>query len=468
MSLVITYDDTEQLGRVRLSYSGYSTAADYVKVERSTDLVNWVTIRGGSQAAILSGSGKIDDYEFTPGVLNSYRVTAVDVADPSFIAAGTFVTANNASLTPGLPGGGSTVGDLMILTANIRNSGTGTVNVPAGWTSLVNFGNALLAYRVRQGGDTAPTVTFTGGAAGADTIAAIAAYRGVTVTGASIGTSLLNIAAQDILTPGVGYNNKDITLRYGWKQSTSGGFSISGYVADIPISSALGSGSSMVLLRALRSATGFTIDPTQVIAAGGATAISRGITVSLPKIAFTDQETGSVTPTVLRFRIKNPTRPALNMYIEPLDMTDVTRPSRAGIFDVQGRTLPVIISDVQGSRRFSLDIDVAGYSNRDAVDQKLASGDPMYLETPAGSQSLPRMYFTAGDVSYKEDAKLMGTFTFTIPMTECAAPAATIAGQTYTYADVTANYATYAAVLAGVSSYQGLLDKISTSDVVVT
>lgn len=466
MTISATYDDTEELGRVRVTFSGYATHADYALVERSTNGITWTTVRGGAQSPLLAGAGHLDDYEFKPGVLNTYRVSAVNT-EPMSVTSGNNATGNNTSLTPALPAG-LQKGDLVMAQSTIRNSGTGVPNLPAGWTTIQLAGNVLICARPWVSGMTAPTFTYTGGVANADTIATNWFVRNANLTPFNVPTALLNGSTQNVSTPLVSFQAGNFVIRWGWKQDDFSGWSMPGYatVAGAQFSTA-GDDAGQFAIGKLMSTTG-SEGALDFAVTGGAAAISRGGAFSLSQLPFTDQETTTVTPGVSRYRIKNPQRPALNRYVEPLPLSGgITRPSRTGVFEVLSRTLPVVVSDVQGSRRFTLQIDVFGYAQKDAMDQVLATGEPMYLETPAGASQLPTLYFVAGDVDVEEDTNGSGSYTFTIPVIECAAPAASVAGDTYTYADVLADFATYADVLAGVASYAALLDKVSTSEVVV-
>lgn len=78
MSLTATLDTA--LSRVRLHGTALDGAANSL-FERSINNLYWTTVRGGS-AVVNSGTdtADLDDYEFVPGVVNYYRVTAgVDV-----------------------------------------------------------------------------------------------------------------------------------------------------------------------------------------------------------------------------------------------------------------------------------------------------------------------------------------------------------------------------------------------------
>lgn len=73
MSLTPTFDT--QLSRVRLAGTGLTGAATAL-FERSKNNILWTTVRGGSAVPVASNLANLDDYEFIPGVVNYYRVTA--------------------------------------------------------------------------------------------------------------------------------------------------------------------------------------------------------------------------------------------------------------------------------------------------------------------------------------------------------------------------------------------------------
>ena len=163
MTFTATYND--DLARIQLQATGAPAAADFVRFERSTDLITWTEVRGGQTVGLTSGAGSLDDYEFVPGALNYYRASYVDTATIAATLTGAYTVANNASVVPPLPAG---IADknMMILTATHQNTAA-TVNTPTGWT-LLSGGASHFAtfYREYQAGVTAPTVTFSGGSAG--------------------------------------------------------------------------------------------------------------------------------------------------------------------------------------------------------------------------------------------------------------------------------------------------------------
>lgn len=154
-------------------------------------------------------------------------VTSLSTVTVAYTATGTAAYADNASVTPGLPGGATTGGHLMILFAYARSAST-VANVPAGWTFLAGIpgSNGFVACKVHTGSESAPTVTFTGGSAGDTHGAVIASFtglqkrqatsdlRGVGTVGydASFGTS------QHIDVPGIGATRDNVAaMRFGAK-----------------------------------------------------------------------------------------------------------------------------------------------------------------------------------------------------------------------------------------------------------
>jgi hypothetical protein len=153
-------------------------------------------------------------------------MAATAIADEvtSGVVAGTVAHGVNASVTPGLPAG-LAAGDLLVCLAAIRNSGAGVPQAPAGYTRLPVFeaaSNTQLFAKIAGAGEAAPTVTFTGGVANADTSAQLIKVVGkfynvdhlvVRAAGA------LNASGQDIPYPGLTVRLPNCLILYAaWKQ----------------------------------------------------------------------------------------------------------------------------------------------------------------------------------------------------------------------------------------------------------
>lgn len=460
--ITLTYDS--QLSRVRVDATSLGTAATAV-VERSTDQVRWTTVRGGTAVAVTAGTmATLDDYEFDAEVVNYYRVTYPQAM--SFVAAGTAAHGNNASIAPGVPAG-LTSGDLMLLHCAIRNSGAGTPNTPSGWTLLVDGSNVRLFGKIAGSSESAPTVTFTGGVANADTSGQIAAVRGVQLNPLAFATSL-NASAQDIAVPAVTLPETvslATVLYTGWKQDdwTSVAVVSGGTEIGEP-STTTGDDQGIVWDYQLVSSALSAVTARTFSVTGGAAAISRGAAAVFEPNALT--QSNSITPSLGGVAwIKSISRPFLNTAVEGFDTINVTRRPRQGVFDVVGRSYPVAVTDLRGSREFDLHVVARNETDRDRLDLVFASGDPVFLHVPP-EWPIPSLYAVIDTVS--DDRPVPGTHLFTLPMIQVAAPTADIVGATATYQTVVNNYATYTAVLAAFATYQDILDEIAQpSDVVV-
>lgn len=461
MTVSLSYDTT--LSRVRISATSLSASADYALFERSTDQIRWTTVRGGAEVAISSNAAALDDYEFSPDVVNYYRVSAID-STQTIIGTGAAAHAVNASVSPAVPAG-TAEREVMLLLAAIRNSGTGTVDALTDWTTLINFGNVRLFGKVADSSESAPTVTFTGGAANQDTSAQIATLRGATLDVHNSATQL-NSSAQNIDYPALALTTSPTWLVFaGWKQDNWTSVTSAHTELGEP-STATGDNQGITWASTVATGEG-TMPADAFTVTGGASAISRAITIALLIEPFTiSAETQSITPTLDAVWIKSISRPFLNRPVTVVDVSEIGRPARNGIFDVVGRSYPVAVTDVRGSRRYALTALTETVEDAEAVDLVLASGDPVFIHVPA-AQNVPGGYAVIGDTSETrfggQDPRL-----FVMPMTEVAAPGPDVVGATVEWASIIADFATWADVIAAFPTWADVLEYVgSPSDVIV-
>jgi hypothetical protein len=212
------------------------------------------------------------------GQVNS--VTAISNVSPSFVAAGTVAHGNNASVAPSLPAGAQ-AGDLLLVWAAIRNSGTGTVDTPAGYTLLLQSGNVALLAKLHTGTESAPTVTFTGGVANADTSAQMAAFRGVGVT-VHASASQLNGSAQNIAYPALDISRPNCLVLYlGWKQDDWTSVATIAGATEIGEPSTTSGADQGIVWDYVQQTTAAAIAAGSFTVTGGAAAISRGAVIAL-------------------------------------------------------------------------------------------------------------------------------------------------------------------------------------------
>jgi len=194
----------------------------------------------------------------------------------TFVAVGAAATADNGPVTLGMPAGWAP-GDTLFIAASIRNSGTGTVDTPTDWVKLAESGNLALLAKQAAAGDTAPSVTFTGGVAGADCVAQMAAFRGAADVLSAV-ASQLNGSAQDVAFPALTVPvDNQLILVVGWKQDDWTSVATLAGLAELgEPSSVLGDDAGLVwdyeiqTAKANISASSFTVT-------GGAAGISRAI-----------------------------------------------------------------------------------------------------------------------------------------------------------------------------------------------
>lgn len=475
MALTIGLAYNDDYGRVQITITGASTDADYARVEHSFDQITWATIRGGDTVPLSGGAGHVDHYDgYSFGVPNYYRVTAVDNGlIPSFVAAGTAQTGNNTSLVPPHPSG-LAVGHLKLIFASIRNSGAGTVNAPTGWTKVAENGNEAILGRIHQGGDTAPTVTFAGGVANADTLAQMACFANAQLVPAAIQVQT-NPVAQDIAGPAI-VQQTGMIIAAGWKQddftsSTTPAFATK--IGDMSSTAGDDASACWFFLGSPRSNEGLSYNPWPVTITGGATAISRALTALFPVVTFTDQGSQSLTPVLPNPNVKpywlmNPQRPGQNIRVEITDMTEITNDARNGVIEVLGRTDPVVVSDFMSSDTVTISIDAATKLEARDIAGRLRLGDPMYLLVPDDGFDVDTFYFTTMSLSRKLDAK-RSSWTVDVTCRAVAQPAPSVYGSTYVWGDVVADYATWTAVVSDPqnTSWSNLVDRISDDVIVV-
>lgn len=221
----------------------------------------------------------------------------------TYVGAGTAAAGVNASLNPDAHVNVA-VGDLVLIFASIRNSGVGTVNLPAGWSLVSGTANAVVIARIWETGDAMPTITFNGGVANADTMARSFAFRGTEPRlNAAIGasTSQLNGSAQDIAYPALSVPGANhAVLIFAWKQDDSSGVSTpAGFTAIAHNSVTTGDDATQAVRYQIQT-TDTDISSGTLTVTGGAAAISRSFVIAIrPSAEIAIQTQDSWPPRVL-------------------------------------------------------------------------------------------------------------------------------------------------------------------------
>jgi hypothetical protein len=219
------------------------------------------------------------------------RVTAMNTNVGAFVNVGTANHANNASVTPGMPAGIGK-GDLLLVFCAIRNTAA-TITTPSGYTALISDGNVALFGKLHTGTESAPTIAFSGGAAGDDTSAQMAAFRYCQLmpvfTASVSNSSAQNIAVPAYLPP----RHKVMALWLGWKQDDWTSVAVlHGQEVGEPAATA-GNDQGLVWNYSYQ-AVASERDTSPFVVTGGASAISKGYVVAFA----TDVQSCTVTRSI--------------------------------------------------------------------------------------------------------------------------------------------------------------------------
>lgn len=150
-------------------------------------------------------------------------------------------------------------------------------------------------------------------------------------------------------------------------------------------------------------------------------------------------------------------QPSMNCRLDFMGRTDISRGSRTAVFNVQGRSDPVVVSDVHSSRQFTIKAKTETQADADVLDHALSQGLPCYLQVPA-SINCPSIYAVIGGYSYEAPARKSARNVFTIPLTEVSAPPASIVSPGATWQQLIDLYGTWDAVLASVPTWLSTAD----------
>ncbi len=129
--------------------------------------------------------------------------------------------------------------------------------------------------------------------------------------------------------------------------------------------------------------------------------------------------------------------------------------------------MPIAVSNVRGSRRWTMYLRTLTAADATNTDLLLASGDVLLVQAPP-SCTVETGYVAVGDVERSLHPLRPLRKTFTLPMTEVATPGPDVVGSTSTWQTVLNTYATWADLLATVATWADLLELVGDpSEVIV-
>jgi hypothetical protein len=179
-------------------------------------------------------------------------------------------------------------------------------------------------------------------------------------------------------------------------------------------------------------------------------------------------ETASTTPVIDRVWLKSVARPYLNRAVVVQDYTAPTRRARAARFDIVGRSMPVVVSEVSSGREWSLRVMTYDLAEAHAVELLLASGDVLHVQVPPGFD-IPGGYVGVGDQTRDRISRPLSDNRrlFSIPLYEAAAPGPDVVGFTATWEGLLAEYGTWTEVLAAFPTWADVLEFVTSPDTVI-
>lgn len=460
MSLTAVYTDAN--GSVTLTVASAPAAADTVLFERSTDNVTWSTVRGGAAVPLSGGAAVLVDYEYWPGVANYYRASYVDTAPVSYRASSAVATAtasgSSVSVTPGAFPAGSAVGDTVYAVGACSKTTATVSTTTTGWTLVGTVGTNVKVYSARYSGTLAlPAFTATGTATGdVLTVKAFGYVNAATIT--SLGqanASAQNIAFPAVTSPGSNANN----WLYAFKAATNTG------ISPAATTSETGTGYTVLTYQSLGSAS---YPAGTITVTGGSAAISDTFAVFMTPAAYVTRDTATVTPNQTGVWIKNPTRPYLNRNVTVINVDDVTRDARTGVFDIIARTLPVAVTDLQGPRKTTITLRTKTFNEIEDLEACLLTGEVVFIQPPYGQHVTPRMYAVLGQTTRQRIAATSAVRRLVLPVTEVAAPDQSLAPVLSTWQTVVSTYATWADLVAAKETWADVLLLVGSPADVIT
>ncbi len=184
--------------------------------------------------------------------------------------------------------------------------------------------------------------------------------------------------------------------------------------------------------------------------------------------ALLGTQSATITPSIAQVWLKSVARPFLNMPVTVQDYASVRRPARAGYFSIPGRSFPVRVGDVAGSRAWTTTILTRTLAESRALDFLVASGDVLNVQVPP-SFDIPGGYVGLGDVDLSRVSRPLrdNKRLFALPMTEVAAPAATVIGYSSTWAGIIADFGSWTAVMAAFPTWAAVQEYVADPSTVI-
>lgn len=176
--------------------------------------------------------------------------------------------------------------------------------------------------------------------------------------------------------------------------------------------------------------------------------------------------TGTITVSLDVVWLKSIRFPFLNREVTVTAWSDITRDFRGGVFPVVGRSYPVAVTDLAGSRKFAIEVMLPTISKAKGIDYLLASGEPIYLQVPADCP-IPQVYAVITDSSQRRASTRSERRIFALSLTETAAPRPSVVGTTNIWQEVINTFDTWEDFQSVYTNWETVLAVVSDPSVVV-
>lgn len=182
---------------------------------------------------------------------------------------------------------------------------------------------------------------------------------------------------------------------------------------------------------------------------------------------------GSLTPSLAgEVWLKSIKYNFLNRVVDCPDYDTITRAFRGGIFQVQGRSTPIAVSDLQQSQQFTL--NVMTYTLEDArnFDLTIAASPLFFLHVPAENpvgcearvSAVPGGYIKILDTTQQRIFRGSQKYLWTLPCVVVAKPDPQVVGTTLTWGTVLNRYGSWEQLIASNPTWMELFQQVGSPD----
>lgn len=266
-----------------LASSSGDTDEFLARIDPVSSTVETTAAQGTTSLRLSAGqlwTTRADDFPLNLDLLG-YKVPVSSIVGPwTFVSFGTGAAADAAAISPGLPTGWQQ-GDLLLTFHATRDTTYASLpQTPAGYTSLFTSANMKICGKYATSSESAPSLTYSGGA-GDTCLGIMAAVRpSTTVSGFSTGTATqLNGSLQDVAYPALGSSAmNEVKMIFGWKADDSTAVSIAQpwYQNVTSVSSVLGNDATIIVgIDCFKFP--YPLSANDIVITGGAANVSRTI-----------------------------------------------------------------------------------------------------------------------------------------------------------------------------------------------